>query len=87
MIFRSLAVAATIVLSAGSAIAADAPMIIPLEFGPRPTAMVTIGANPPVKMVFDTGAMGMAIDAALAKSYGLAELGAVLVGSPGHSTD
>jgi len=66
--------------------AAEPGKVIPLEFGPRPMTTVTFGDHAPVKLVFDTGAMGTSLDTSLARSYGLPEQGVVRVGSPGGKT-
>jgi len=61
-----------------------AEQIIPLDVtGPRPTAQLTAGDQPPVTVIFDTGAGGTIINTALAKALGLESRGAVDVGSPG----
>ncbi|MFN0151823.1 MAG: pepsin/retropepsin-like aspartic protease family protein [bacterium] len=58
--------------------------IIPLDVtGVRPTAQLTAGDQPPVSMIFDTGAGGTIINTAFAKSLALESRGAIDVGSPG----
>lgn len=58
--------------------------IIPLDVtGPRPTAQFTAGDQPPVTVIFDSGAGGCVINTALAKALGLQSHGTVQVGSPG----
>ena len=60
-----------------------APDVVPLDLsGPRPIAMLTIGAGPPVRVIFDTGASGNVIDADFARSANLPEEGVAMVGTP-----
>jgi hypothetical protein len=58
--------------------------IIPLDLsGPHPTAMLSIGKNAPIKVIFDTGAGGSLIAKKLADQLGLPSQGDVNVASPG----
>jgi hypothetical protein len=56
---------------------------VPLDLsGPRPIAMLSVGAGPPVPVIFDTGASGNVVDADFARAAGLPEEGPALVGTP-----
>ena len=89
---RSVAVAAIaaggfLAAALAQAPAAAAEEVITLDLsGPRPIAMLAIGDEPPVPVVFDTGASGNVIDVELARSLHLPELGPALVSSPAGGT-
>lgn len=78
--FRLLALAFVVWPAAANA----ADKLIPLDVtGPRPTAELTIQNNPPVRVIFDSGAGGSVINTDYAKKIGLPNEGEVAVGSPG----
>lgn len=79
-------VSALAALTLTFAAAADAP-IIPLDVaGPRPTAQLTVGAHPPVTVIFDTGAGGTVLLPEFAAKLDLPNEGPVQVGSPAGGT-
>lgn len=80
MIFKPLAAlaAAVALLQAPSAIET-----VPLDLsGPRPIAMLRVGAGEAVRVIFDTGASGNVLDADFARAAGLPDDGPAQVGTP-----
>jgi hypothetical protein len=73
--------------AASAAVAVQSPATavetIPLDLtGPRPIAMLTIGAGDAVRVIFDTGASGNVLDADFARAAGLPDDGPAQVGTP-----
>ncbi len=57
--------------------------IVPLDLsGPRPIAMLTVGARAPVRVIFDTGASGNVLDIDYAREIGLPNEGEAAVRTP-----
>jgi hypothetical protein len=72
--------------AAAAALAQPAPPAVetvPLDLtGPRPIAMLSVGAGEPARVIFDTGASGNVLDADFARSAGLPDEGPAHVGTP-----
>ncbi len=83
MIAKVLAAA---VLAAAAFLQAPVPPpveTVPLDLsGPRPIAMLTIGAGETVPVIFDTGASGNVLDADYARAAALPDEGPAQVGTP-----
>ncbi len=78
-----LAVAASAAAAVVQAPAPAAVETIPLDLtGPRPIAMLAVGAGEPVRVIFDTGASGNVLDADFARGAGLPDDGPAQVGTP-----
>jgi aspartyl protease len=78
MIVRALAAFAAAFLQP-----AAATETVPLDLGgPRPIAMLTIGAGEAVPVIFDTGASGNVLDIDYARAAGLPDEGPAQVGTP-----
>ena len=57
--------------------------VVPLDLsGPRPIAMLSVGSNPPARVIFDTGASGNVIDLDYARSVALPDEGPAAVHTP-----
>lgn len=77
-------IATLFAISALAAQSACAENIIPLDTsGPRPTAQLTIGADPPVTVIFDSGAGGSVLSREIGARHRLPNQGAIHVSSPG----
>ncbi|HKR24016.1 MAG TPA: retropepsin-like aspartic protease, partial [Allosphingosinicella sp.] len=73
-------------LAAAALVQAPAPAqveTVPLDLtGPRPVAMLQVGAGEAVRVIFDTGASGNVLDADFARAAGLPDDGPAQVGTP-----
>ena len=78
---RKAILTALLVLAAAQA---RADSIIPLNTsGPRPTAQLTIGADAPVTVIFDSGAGGAVLSTEVGRRNNLSNEGHVQIKSPG----
>jgi hypothetical protein len=83
MITQLLAAAGAAAAAFLQAPAPGAVETVPLDLsGPRPIAMLTIGAGEAVRVIFDTGASGNVLDADFARAAGLPDDGPAGVGTP-----
>lgn len=83
MIGKLLAAAALTAAAFVQAPASPAVETVPLDLtGPRPIAMLQVGAGEAVRVIFDTGASGNVLDADFARAAGLPDDGPAQVGTP-----
>src|SRR5262245_8892114 len=67
-----------------AAVDANTEAVIPLDLtGPRPRAQLTIGDNPPVTAIFDSGAAASVVRRSFAERIGMLNLGQAMVAAPG----
>ena len=87
MDIRTIAFSLAAAAIAATASAQPTAQIIPLDLtGSRPAVSVSIGGAPPELWVFDTGAMGAAINMDRARALNLPEEQPVQLGSPAGGT-
>jgi hypothetical protein len=78
-----IALAACLGAAVAAAQAPADPDVVPLDLsGPRPIAMLSVGAGPPARVIFDTGASGNVIDIEYARAAGLPDEGPAAVHAP-----
>jgi predicted aspartyl protease len=82
--FRQLAAIAAILMAGVPADAQhSAPSVVPLDMsGQRPIAMLAVGTQEPVPVIFDTGASGNVLDIEYARQIGLPNQGEAAIHAP-----